>query len=79
MRLEAAAWGVVGSGTTMLARWMTRKMMHREEGTPRLPRAMRRGDGVGTFLALAGATGVILALADVMREQRGRTAQAVAQ
>ena len=78
MRMEAAAWGVVGSGTTLLARWVTRRMMHKEQGTPRLPRAMRRTNDVGTFLALAGATGVILALADVLQEQRKRSAQAAA-
>ncbi len=77
MRLEAAAWGLVGSGATMIARIATRKMMHTEGGAPRLPRPVRRADVV-TFLALAGATGVILALADILQEQKKRTAQAAA-
>ncbi len=78
MRVETALWGVAGSATTMLARAVTRRMMHDDAGTPRLPRTARRGASFGTFLALAGATGVIFALADVLREQRKRTAEVAA-
>lgn len=77
MRFEAAMWGLVGSGTTMAVRRAARKMMHADNGRPRLPQAARRHD-LATFLAVAGVTGVILALADVLQEQRKRTAHVAA-
>lgn len=78
MNLESAAWGLVGSATTMLARSATRKAMHRDDGAPRLPRAARFNHDALTFLALAAATGVVFAIADVLQEQRQHTARAEA-
>jgi len=67
---HAAGWGLAGSAATMLARTATRKAMHKQGGTPRLPRAARQNNGFGMMLLLAVATGALLALADVMQEQR---------
>lgn len=62
--------GMVGSATTMLARRATRRAMHRPGGDARLPRAAHQNKGLGMVLLLAAAAGVILALADVLQEQR---------
>lgn len=76
MSVETAAMGLIGSATTMLTRRATRKAMHKEDGTPRLPRAARNNAGFAMFLVLAAAAGVMFAMADVLREQRKQAAQA---
>ena len=68
------ATGILGGTTTKLARTVTRRVMRRQDGAPRLPRAARRRQGIGTMLAWAAALGVLLALADVLREQRSASA-----
>lgn len=78
MKVQTAALGVVGSAATMLARRATRKAMHTEDGAPRLPRAARNNTGFAMFLALAAAAGIMLAVADVLQEQRQRAARAEA-
>ena len=70
MSVQTAAWGVVGSATTMLTRRAARKAMRRRDGQPRLPRSARYNDGFAMFLALAAAAGVMFALADILQEQR---------
>jgi hypothetical protein len=50
----------------------TRRAMHTPEGVTRLPRAAKRNHGIGTVIALAAAAGAMLALADVLQEQRNR-------
>lgn len=62
--------GILGGATTSLTRSVTRRAMHDRLGRPRVPRAVRRRNGLGTMLMWAAAMGVLLALADVMREQR---------
>jgi hypothetical protein len=69
--------GLVGAATTMLARQATRRAMHKPGGVPRLPRSTRKNTTIGMMLLLAGATGVLLALGDVLQEQRKHVAQAV--
>jgi hypothetical protein len=76
MTVQTAAWGIVGSATTMLTRRATRKAMHTKDGSPRLPHTARRTNGFAMFLVLAAAAGVMFALADVLQEQRRRTARA---
>lgn len=76
MNVQTAAWGVVGSATTMLTRRAARKAMHRRVGAPRLPRAARHNNGLAMFLVLAAATGVMFAIADVLQEQRKHAARA---
>lgn len=65
------AAGILGGATTMLARSATRRVMHRRRtGARRLP---RNDNGIGVMLAWAAAAGVLLALADVVSEQRKAT------
>jgi hypothetical protein len=70
MTLTQLAWGTVGAATTMVARTATRRAMHDEHGSPRLPRAARRDLSFSMMVLLAGAAGVILALGDVLQERR---------
>ena len=67
---------IVGSATTMLARRAARRAMHRKDGEPRLPRAARDNNGFVTVLLLAVAAGALLAVADVLLEQRKNAARA---
>jgi hypothetical protein len=69
-------FGMLGAATTMLARRATRRAMHDRRGEPRLPRRTRTSDGVGTMLLLAAAAGALLALGDVLLEQRKQVTQA---
>jgi hypothetical protein len=65
--------GVMGGATTMLARRAARGVLHDRIGRPRLPRRTQRRRGFGPMLAWAAAAGLILALADVVQEQRKYT------
>jgi hypothetical protein len=69
-------WGLIGSGTTMLARAATRRAMHEPTGAPRLPRAARVYDGAGMLVLIAAAAGAILAVGDVLMERRKQIARA---
>lgn len=70
MRLgQTLGWGLIGSATTVFVRNATRKAMHTKTGAPRLPGAARRNTALGVLL-LAVAAGAILALGDVLQEQR---------
>ena len=68
-------WGMVGSATTVLARTATRRAMHGRSGAPRLPRAARRNNTFGMMLLLAAAAGALLAIGDVLQEQRRHVTQ----
>jgi hypothetical protein len=67
--------GLIGAATTMLVRRATRHTMHDEGGRPKLPRQIRRSNSIGAMLVIAGAAGALLALGDVLQEQRKRVAQ----
>jgi hypothetical protein len=67
--------GFVGAATTMIVRRLTRRTMHKQTGQPKLPRALRMSNSVGTMLVLAGTAGALLALGDVLQEQRKHVAQ----
>jgi hypothetical protein len=67
---RTVALGVVGAAVTMVARKATRRAMHDESGAPKLPRAARRTDSVTMLLIMAAATGALLALVEVLQEQR---------
>jgi hypothetical protein len=67
---HTAGLGMVGTATTMLTRKATRRAMHNRDGAPRLPRAARDNTGFGMMLLLAVAAGALLAVADVLLEQR---------
>jgi hypothetical protein len=76
MRLaRTVGLGLIGSATTMLVRAATRKAMHAPDGTPRLPSAARHNSGFGAIVVLAAAAGAMLALADVLQEQRSSHAR----
>ncbi|HEX5724645.1 MAG TPA: hypothetical protein VFX98_04220 [Longimicrobiaceae bacterium] len=69
-------WALVGSATSKAVRSMTRRAMHDRNGTPKLPRPVRRRNGMGTALTWAIGTGAMLALADVLSEQGKKAARA---
>ena len=67
--------GLMGAAATMLARRLTRSAMHEESGEPKMPRVLRRSNSWGVMLLLAGAAGALLALGDVLKEQRQQLEQ----
>lgn len=62
-------WAIAGGAASRVARSYTRNVMHHRDGAPRLPTKARRESGFGMMLGWAVATGVILAVADVLSEQ----------
>lgn len=68
-------WGLIGAAATTVSRKAARKAMHGRSGAPRLPRAARRSNGFGMMLLLAVAAGAMLALGDILQEQRRQTAK----
>lgn len=72
---QRVGFGLVGAATTMLVRRVTRRTMHDEHGNPKLPRTVQRSRSLGLMLVLAGAAGALLALGDVLQEQRAEVAQ----
>ena len=66
--------GVLGGATTMLVRRASRLALHDRRGRPMLPVRARRQQGVSTLLMWAAATGVFLAVADLLQEQRSAVA-----
>jgi hypothetical protein len=72
--MQGVGWGLVGAGTTMLARRVTRWGLH--DGTrTRLPAVARHPRGVGGLLMLAAIAGAFLAVADVLQDQRREVAR----
>jgi hypothetical protein len=69
-------WAVAGSAASKMARNYTRRTLHTDYGAPRLPRKARRQSGLGMMLGWAVLTGVIMALADMFKEQGKDTVQA---
>ena len=72
---HALGWGLIGAATTKLSRSATRRAMRQRSGAPRLPRAARRSRGFGMMLLLAAA-GAMLAIGDLLQEQRRHVARA---
>ena len=69
-------WMLAGTAASKMARKYTRNALHNDRGAPRLPRKARRQSGVGMMLGWAIATGAIMALADVLKEQGKDTVHA---
>jgi hypothetical protein len=67
---ESAAATVIGGATTMVVRRVARGALHDSFGEPRLPGRRRNRRGLGMVLLWAAAAGIVLALADVLTEQR---------
>lgn len=63
-------WGLAAATASKVARRGTRSAMHTDYGSVRLPRRVRAKNGLGTVLMFAVGTGVVLALADVLKEQK---------
>ena len=68
--------GLVGAAVTMLARRATRRAMYDERGEPKLPRAARKSNSVVMLLIVAAASGVALALGDVLHDHRKELTEA---
>lgn len=66
-------WMTLGTAASKVVRKKTRNALHNQWGNPRLPHTVRRKRGMGSALAWAVGTGVVMALADVLSEQ-GKTA-----
>jgi hypothetical protein len=69
-------WAVAGGAASKMARKYTRSALHTDYGAPRLPRKARRQSGLGMMLGWAIATGAMMALADVLKEQGKDTVRA---
>jgi hypothetical protein len=63
-------WGLAASTATRAARAGTRRALHTRYGAPRLPRPAKRRGGLSTALMWAAGAGIVLALADVFKEQK---------
>jgi hypothetical protein len=63
-------WSIVGVTTTMAMRKIASAAMHDANGEPKFSRLTRRNNSFGVMLALAVSAGVLLALGDVLNEQR---------
>jgi hypothetical protein len=72
---RALGLGLIGAAATMIARRATRRALHDETGAPRLPGAARRADSLTTLILVAIASGALLALGDVLQEQRKQLAE----
>jgi len=73
---RTAGLGMVASAATMAARKAARSAIHTRTGDPRLPRVAARKRGFTMILLLAVGAGVMLAIADVLQEQRKQATRA---
>lgn len=73
--VTVVGWGLIGAATTKVSRSATRRAMHNRSGAPRLPRAARRSHNFGMMLLFAAAAGALLALGDILQEQRKQVAR----
>lgn len=73
---RTAGLGLIASAATLAARTATRSAMHTRSGEPRLPHAAAGNSGFAMILLLAVGAGVMLALADVLKEQRKQATRA---
>lgn len=69
-------WSLAGTAASKMARNYASRTLHTRYGAPRLPRKARRQSGLGMMLGWAILTGVIMALADVFKEQGKDTVRA---
>jgi len=73
-RMQGIAWGMVGAGTTMLARRVVRQFLYRGD-RPRLPRGARQNRSVTGLLLFAAVSGAALAIGDMLQDQRKHVAR----
>jgi hypothetical protein len=67
---------VAGTAASRMARSYTRRTLYDRSGAPRLPRKVRHKSGLGMMLGWAVATGVCMAVSDLMRDQGKDTVRA---
>jgi len=72
MSFEKLWWGLCGVATTMAARKIASSALRDEDGEPKLSKTTGRNSGLGLMFVLAAASGVLLALGDVLTEHRKR-------
>ena len=72
--VEKIVWGTLGGALTVLTRKMTNAALHDADGTPALARVTQRNGSVAMMLTLAVLSGVVLALGDVLKENRQHAA-----
>src|SRR3954469_2608793 len=82
-RVEYVTSGLIAAGTTMAVRQLRRRILHNTSGKRRLPRTLKYRQSLGAAMGWAAVIGVLLALTDVLREQRkmstpGAGAEAIA-
>lgn len=75
MRAQTALLGLAGAATTMLVRKTAKRAMYTRTGAPRLPQPVRSNNSFAMVLLLAAAAGAMLAIADVLQEQRKQVAR----
>ena len=73
---EKIVWGALGGALTLLTRKMTNAALHDADGMPALARVTQRNSSVAMILTLAALSGVVLALGDVLKENRQQQAAA---
>jgi hypothetical protein len=73
---RTAGLGIVASAATMAARKAARSAIHTRTGDPKLPRPAARNRGFAMIVLLAVGAGVMLAIADVLQEQRKQATRA---
>jgi len=67
--------GVLGGTTTTVVRSVTWRALHDDAGRPRLPFNTRHRRGLGVVLTWAAVVGVLLAVSDILIEQRRASAE----
>jgi hypothetical protein len=70
MNIEEFGWSAIGFVTTLVARKLTTLALHRPDGEPAMADTARRNRSAALMIAVAAASGVVLALGDVLREHR---------
>ncbi len=75
---QRMVWGAFSAAVTMLTRKVANTVMHDAYGRPVLARITERNGSFAVMMALAMSAGVVLALSDVLRENRQQAAQTTA-
>src|SRR3954470_7650563 len=69
-KAEYLTSGLLAGATTMAVRRVGRRMLHTPRGRRRLPRTLKYRQSLGAAIGWAAAIGLLLAITDVLVEQR---------